>query len=124
MSLAWVQVGASFRNLTVRPSRRPEPQKETLHLVHALSNWFPVAVLSRGAGSLIVVLSKSSVRSAWVREELDAAFALTIGKRGVFILPVRVDSCRVPPFLKGKLYPDFRHSYESGLETLIKRFSG
>jgi len=71
---------------------------------------------------LIVVLSKSSTTSKWVREELSAAKTIEIDKRGVFILPVLLETCDIPPMIASKRYADFRVSYEKGLTGLLDVF--
>ena len=73
------------------------------------------------SGWLAVVLSKNSVGSDWVQKELRAAQARELRDKNVFVLPIVIDECEVPLFLLDKLYADFRHSYEHGLEALLKR---
>ncbi len=74
------------------------------------------------AGWLLVVLSPHSVQSKWVRVELNAGLARELEAGSVFVLPILLASCEIPPFLQDKLYADFR-DYESGLEALLKRVS-
>lgn len=70
---------------------------------------------------LAVVLSPQSVASGWVRRELAAALAQEIGTQRVFVLPVLVADCQIPPFLADKIYADFRSSYRTGLQSLLRR---
>jgi hypothetical protein len=70
---------------------------------------------------LAVVLSRNSVKSAWVRKELAAAQALELHNRNVFVLPLLVEDCEIPIFLLDKLYADFRTSYEQGFDSLVRR---
>lgn len=70
---------------------------------------------------LAVVLSPTSVSSAWVERELAAAMVSEIESRRVVVLPLLLDDCQIPPFLKDKIYADFRDSYESGLRALLTR---
>jgi hypothetical protein len=72
---------------------------------------------------LLVVLSANSVDSPWVRQELNAAFALELSRQSVFILPAVIDQCEIPAFLKDKVYTDFRTSYDEGLQALLDRFA-
>jgi len=74
-----------------------------------------------GSGWLAVVLSKSSVQSAWVQKELNAAQAQELQSKSVFVLPLILDDCQIPLFLLDKVYADFRNSYESGLDALLNR---
>lgn len=55
-----------------------------------------------------VFLSKSSVKSVWVKKELEMAMNREIKGKRVVVLPVLVESCEIPAFLKGKLLADSR----------------
>lgn len=55
-----------------------------------------------------VVLSSHSVNSSWVRKEVDIAMNQEIEGKRVKVLPLLIDDCDPPGFLKGKLYADFR----------------
>lgn len=70
---------------------------------------------------LVVVLSEYSVKSDWVEKELNAALSIELERKGVFVLPVVVDDCKLPIFLRDKLYADFRTSYKAGLDALLDR---
>jgi hypothetical protein len=70
---------------------------------------------------LAVVLSKNSVSSQWVKTELNAALAKELEKKKVFVLPILIDDCDIPVFLKDKMFADFRRSYDAGLTALLKR---
>ncbi|MFH0794009.1 MAG: toll/interleukin-1 receptor domain-containing protein [bacterium] len=68
---------------------------------------------------LVVVLSKASVASPWVREELNAALMEDISNKGCAVLPVLIEDCEIPPLLKPRLYADFRKDFDSGLRKLL-----
>lgn len=70
---------------------------------------------------LAVALSPSSVGSEWVKRELGAALAHEIKGKRVFVLPLLVVDCQIPPFLIDKIYADFRRSYSTGLQALLAR---
>jgi hypothetical protein len=72
---------------------------------------------------LTVVLSPASVASNWVKRELASALADEISTDRVRVLPLLLADCELPPFLRDKLYADFRVSYEAGLEVLLRRLS-
>jgi len=59
------------------------------------------------------------VSSDWVRREINAGLAIELEKRGVFVLPVLIQDCQIPIFLKDKRYANFRESYQFGLEELL-----
>lgn len=67
---------------------------------------------------LLVVLSKASVASPWVRSELNAALFREINHKGMIVLPAKIDDCEVPPLLQDRLYVDFRASYLDALDKL------
>jgi CheY-like chemotaxis protein len=73
------------------------------------------------SGYLAVVVSKHSIRSAWVSKELSAGFAKELEAREVVVLPLIVSEVELPLLLKDKLYADFRDDYDKGLSTLLKR---
>lgn len=72
----------------------------------------------------LIVLSKDSVNSNWVRKELNTALSMEINTGNNFILPAVIDDCEVPPFLYEKIYADFRNGYEIGLLHLLKTLVG
>ena len=56
-----------------------------------------------------VVLSRRSVRSAWVRAEVETALQLEIEGSRVKVLPLLLEPCKMPSFLRRKQYVDFTH---------------
>jgi predicted nucleotide-binding protein len=81
--------------------------------------------LSEAIGSvdfLVVVLSRSSVRSEWVQREVELAINQEILSRGVKVLPILKDRVPLPGFLTGKLYIDFsvRSNRASAAKKLIE----
>jgi hypothetical protein len=79
------------------------------------------------AGYLLAFLSKQSVSSQWVAKELEIGMARELKTRKVYVLPILIEDCEIPPFLETKLYGDFREAkeniYDSLLETLRKNRS-
>lgn len=73
------------------------------------------------SGWLAVILSKNSIKSAWVEKELNAGLATELEKRQVYVLPILIEDCEIPIFLKDKLFADFRHNYSNGLSSLLRR---
>jgi hypothetical protein len=71
---------------------------------------------------LLVILSKNSVKSQWVKRELNAGLSEELKRKNTFVVPVRIDLCKMPIFLRDKLYADFRVSYDDGLKQLFRRF--
>lgn len=68
-----------------------------------------------------VVLSKYSINSEWVKRETRIALTGEIASRQVRVLPILLDDCNIPGFLRDKLYADFREeiNYAKGLEDLL-----
>lgn len=74
----------------------------------------------QSASALIVVLSKASVESEWCRKELNAGLMRELEEKRVVVLPLLLEDCAMPVFLKDKKYADFRKDFDAGLrETLI-----
>lgn len=78
----------------------------------------------QGSAWLAVILSQNSIGSSWVEKELNAGLALELERNDVFVLPILIEDCTVPLFLKDKLYADFRRSYRVGLDGLLARVTG
>jgi HEAT repeat protein len=72
---------------------------------------------------LAVVLSPASVKSEWVKIELEIAMTQAIKGKRVKVLPLRIADCKIPGFLEGKLYADFtnKKKYYFGLKTILER---
>lgn len=73
---------------------------------------------------LIALISENSVRSEWVKKELDIAMNKEIDGKKVIAIPILVGKCELPGFLKGKLYADMSTSrkYNENIPALIRRF--
>ena len=71
---------------------------------------------------VVAVLSGTSVKSEWVKVELDLAMNRELKQKAVVVLPVVVDDVELPAFLEGKLYADFRNSktYRESLSLLTR----
>jgi len=74
---------------------------------------------------LAVVLSPHSVESEWVKREVDVAMNQEIEGKRVKVLPLLYKDCKLPGFLKGKLYADFRadDDYQTALTLLLARLN-
>lgn len=70
---------------------------------------------------LVVFLSQNSTLSKWVKKEWQVKFFNQINEDKVFVLPILLNDCDIPEFLKGRRYLDFRDkdNYESNLSTLL-----
>jgi hypothetical protein len=72
----------------------------------------------KDADYLVIVLSRASVSSRWVEEELNAALSNQISGKGV-VLPVLLEDCELPMLLRDRLYADFRTDFNAGLQALV-----
>lgn len=60
------------------------------------------------SSAIIVVLSKNSVESNWCKRELTAGLVRELEEKQTIVLPVVIGDCKIPLFLRDKLYADFR----------------
>lgn len=72
------------------------------------------------ADALIIVLSKASVQSEWCRKELTAGLITELEAKSIFVLPIVIEDCSIPLFLKDKLYADFRKDKDKALRDLLE----
>jgi hypothetical protein len=68
----------------------------------------------------LIVISRNSVESAWVKKELSSALVHEIERRKVTVMPIRLDDAQVPDSIIDKAYADFRGSYEYGFRKLLE----
>lgn len=74
-----------------------------------------------GASALLVILSKASTKSDWCKKELTAGLFRELDEKRVVVLPVLLEDCDMPMFLKDKLYADFRKDFDAGLKLRLAR---
>jgi hypothetical protein len=70
-----------------------------------------------------VILSRNSVNSSWVQHEVAVAMNQEIEGKRIKVLPLVIEDCELPGFLKGKLYADFRDPkrYNEELNKILHR---
>ncbi len=75
--------------------------------------------------AMIVVLSAHSVKSKWVREELNAAVVRKIEK-AARLIPIRLDLCEVPECLKHCIWQDIADpsSYDKEFKRILNSIYG
>ncbi len=71
------------------------------------------------SSALLVVLSKSSVDSEWCKKEFTAGLMRELEEKKVIVLPVLIEDCNIPIFLRDKLYADFRNNFDEGLHSVL-----
>jgi hypothetical protein len=72
-----------------------------------------------GADALLVLLSKNSINSTWCRKELKSGLLRELEERSVIVIPILIDDCKVPLFLREKLYVDLRHGDDKQFKLLL-----
>jgi len=94
---------------------------------HGIATWVDVGELKVG-DSLIekieegisktnyfgVVLSNNSIESNWVKRELQMAFTREFEEKRPFILPILIEDCKPPLYVREKKYADFRKEAPEG----------
>lgn len=71
---------------------------------------------------LIIIISKESIKSKWVRKELSIALMQDLSKKDIKIFPVLIDYCEMPNTLSEFKYADFRTDFKIGYNQLLKAF--
>jgi hypothetical protein len=54
-----------------------------------------------------------------VAKELEIGLSRELQEKRVYVLPVLVDECEIPIFLRGKLYADLRTSPQEGIVNIL-----
>lgn len=72
--------------------------------------------------NLLIVLSKSSVKSDWVQRELNSSLMRQLKDKIIKIKPVLIEDCDIPPLLADIKYADFRFDYNIGFTSLVYSF--
>ena len=69
-----------------------------------------------------VVLSHNSVASKWVQKELSMAMAEEVGGRDLKVLPILLEKCDIPIFLRDKMIADFTDPlrFDHALSTILE----
>ena len=77
------------------------------------------------ADFVVVLLSKASVNSEWVKHEMHVALALALDGRPLKVVPVVLDEVERPAAVADLVCIDLRsHHYETGLDQLVAVLEG
>jgi len=75
----------------------------------------------QGSDYVCAFITEHSAGSAWVREELEAAFNLFLETETPKIIPLRFDQAPIPFFLKHRLYCSLeRHEHSAIMNCILK----
>lgn len=72
---------------------------------------------------LIIVLSSNSVKSNWVKKEINSSLMRQLEEKEIKIKPILIENCEMPPLLADIKYADFRNDYNIGFKDLIDSFT-
>lgn len=72
-----------------------------------------------GSDALLVILSEASIKSEWCKKELSAGLIRELDEKRVVVLPVLLEDCEIPLFLRDKMYADLRTDFEAGLGSIM-----
>lgn len=73
---------------------------------------------------LCFLVTKASLSSTWAREEVSTALSQELGSKSIKVLPLFADKMldikKLPPFLAGRKFADFRGSFDRGFNELLQ----
>lgn len=69
--------------------------------------------------ALLVVMSKASVASEWCKKELNSGLIRELDEKRVVVLPVLLEDCDIPLFLREKMYADLRGDFDTGINAIM-----
>jgi len=72
------------------------------------------------ADAILILLSENSVQSEWCRKELNSGLTRELEEKSVLVIPIVLDVCEIPLFLKDKLRIDFRKDMDEQLALLLR----
>lgn len=73
-----------------------------------------------GASALLVILSRASSASEWCKKELSAGLLRELEEKRIVVMPVMLEDCDAPVFVRGKMFADFRKDFDVGLRSIVE----
>ena len=70
----------------------------------------------------LVVISKNSTQSNWVKHELNTAFIRRIQVGNITIIPLIIEEAKIPAAISDTVYVDFQKPFAEAFEELIATF--
>lgn len=71
-----------------------------------------------GSDAMLIILSKNSVQSNWCKRELTAGLLRELEEQKTIVMPVVIEDCEIPLFLRDKLYADFRKNPDEAFDLI------
>lgn len=68
---------------------------------------------------ILAILSKNSVASVWCKKEISSGMTREMDEGRVVVVPILLEDCDIPFFLKDKSYADFRVDFDKGISSLM-----
>jgi hypothetical protein len=75
------------------------------------------------SSAILVVVSSASVESPWCKRELTAGLVRELEERRTLVLPLVIDNCTLPLFIRDKLYADFRQNPDEAFNLVDRALS-
>jgi hypothetical protein len=70
------------------------------------------------ASVLLIMLSIKSLQSEWCKKELTAGLLRELEEKRVVTIPILLQYCEIPIFLRDKYYADFRTDFDTSIRKL------
>lgn len=70
------------------------------------------------SSAILFILSKSSIASNWCKRELTAGLVRELEEKRTLVMPVVIEDCEIPLFLRDKLYADFRNDRDAAFNLI------
>jgi len=68
---------------------------------------------------IAIILSRNSIKSNWVKKEINTTLIRKLNKKKIDIFPILIDDCTIPNLLTEYKYADFRENFDSGFNNFI-----
>lgn len=68
---------------------------------------------------IIILISQAALDSAWVQYEMEQAVSKEWSQREIMVLPIKIEQCKLPSYLKKFQWLDLSENLENGLEKII-----
>ena len=72
---------------------------------------------------VLVLLSRASVASQWIRHEWNSALSKELNDRAIKVLPILIEDCEIPLLLADRVYLDLRKDRDAGVQRLVAQLS-
>jgi len=69
--------------------------------------------------TLLILLSPASIKSEWVKRELNSAIMAQLNGHDVKVIPLLVEDCEIPPTLSAVKYIDVRPGFQAAFIELM-----